>query len=85
MSTTTPMTRPVTTLDDLPRPRRHSLAGWATLWLAPEAARQQFAALGERFVMDVPLLPKMFWTTQRRVPSAGLHGVPLHQRHSPPR
>lgn len=63
MSATTPMTGPVTTLDDLPRPKLHSLAGWATLWAAPETARQQFAALGERFVMDVPLLPKMFWTS----------------------
>ncbi len=63
MSTTTPLTGPVTTLDDLPRPKLHSLAGWATMWAAPEAARQQFAALGERFAMDVPLLPKMFWTS----------------------
>jgi cytochrome P450 len=33
------------------------------LWFAPEKARQQFAALGERFVLDVPLLPTMLWTT----------------------
>ena len=62
MSTTTPATRPVTTLDDLPRPR-HSLAVWTTLWAAPETARQQLAALGERFVIDVPLLPTMLWTS----------------------
>ncbi|MCG7606554.1 MULTISPECIES: cytochrome P450 [Mycobacterium] len=63
MSTLTTMTGPVTTLDDLPRPRPHSLGGWLTLWRSPEAARQQFRELGDRFVMDVPLLPKMFWTT----------------------
>ena len=62
MSTTTPTTRPVTTLDTLPRPRI-SLAAWAKLWFAPETARQQFAALGERFTLDVPLLPTMFWTS----------------------
>ena len=62
MSTTTPTTRPVTTLDNLPRPKI-SLAAWAKLWAAPETARQQFAALGERFTMDVPLLPTMFWTS----------------------
>ena len=60
---TTPMTGPVITLDDLPRPRPNSLAGWVRFWTAPETARQQFAALGERFVMDMPLLPTMFWTT----------------------
>ncbi|WP_159437524.1 cytochrome P450 [Mycobacterium sp. DBP42] len=57
------MTGPVETLDDLPRPRPHSLGSWISLWRSPEAARQQFSELGERFVMDVPLLPKMFWTT----------------------
>ena len=63
MSTTTPTTRPVTALDTLPRPKI-SLAAWAKLWFAPEAARQHFATLGERFVMDVPLLPTMFWTRE---------------------
>jgi cytochrome P450 family 135 len=62
MSTTTPTTRPVTMLDTLPRPRI-SLVAWAKLWFAPETARRQFEALGERFMMDVPLLPKMFWTS----------------------
>jgi cytochrome P450 family 135 len=62
MSTITPTTRPVTTLDNLPRPKL-SLAAWAKLWAAPEAARQQFAALGERCTIDVPLLPTMFWTS----------------------
>lgn len=63
MSTTTSMTGPVTALDDLPRPRPNSLAGWVRFWTAPESARQQFATLGERFVVDMPLLPTMFWTT----------------------
>ena len=62
MSTTTPTTRPVTALDTLPRPRI-SLAAWAKLWFAPETARRHFAALGERFTLDVPLLPTMFWTS----------------------
>jgi cytochrome P450 len=61
MVTTTPA-RPVTTLDSLPRPRI-PLVAWAKLWFAPERARQQLAALGERFVLDVPLLPTMLCTT----------------------
>ncbi|HUB53896.1 MAG TPA: cytochrome P450 [Mycobacterium sp.] len=62
MSTTTPTTRQVTTLDTLPRPNI-SLAAFAKLFFAPEAARRQLAELGERFVLDVPLLPTMFWTS----------------------
>ena len=62
MNTTTPTTRPVTTLDTLPRPKI-SLAAYAKLFFAPETARQQLAALGERFVIDVPLLPTTFWTS----------------------
>jgi cytochrome P450 family 135 len=62
MSTTTPTTRQVTTLDTLPRPNS-SLAAWAKLFFAPETARQQLAGLGERFVLDVPLLPTMLWTS----------------------
>ncbi len=57
-----PTTQPVTTLDTLPRPKI-SLAAWAKLWFAPETARQQLSALGERFVLDVPLMPTMFWTS----------------------
>jgi cytochrome P450 len=56
------MTQPVTTLDNVPRPKA-PLRAWAKLFFAPEAARQQFAALGERFVIDVPLMPTMLWTT----------------------
>jgi len=63
MTIATAMTGPVTTLAELPRPRRHSLGGWLSVWRSPEAARQQFSELGDRFVMDVPLLPTMFWTT----------------------
>ena len=73
MSTTTPATRPVTTLDTLPRPRI-SLAAWAKLWFAPETARQQFAAFGERFTLDVPLLPTMLWTSSPRRRPGGLPG-----------
>ncbi len=62
MTTITPSTRSVTTLDDLPRPK-NSLAAWAKLFFAPETARQHLATLGERFVLDVPLLPTMFWTS----------------------
>jgi cytochrome P450 family 135 len=62
MSTTTPTTQQVTTLDTLPRPNI-SLAAWAKLFFAPETARQQLAGLGERFVLDVPLMPTMFWTS----------------------
>jgi cytochrome P450 len=62
MTTTTPTTQLVTTLDTLPRPKI-SLAAFAKLWFAPETARQHFAALGERFVLDVPLLPTMLWTS----------------------
>lgn len=59
---TTPTTVPVTTLDDLPRPR-NPLAAWAKNFFAPETARQQFQELGERFVLNVPLLPTMLWTS----------------------
>lgn len=62
MTTTTPTTRQVTTLDTLPRPNI-SLAAWAKLFFAPETVRQQLAGLGERFVLDVPLMPTMFWTS----------------------
>lgn len=57
-----PMIGPVTTLADLPHPNR-SLAAWAKVWRKPETARRQFALYGERFVMDVPLLPTMLWTS----------------------
>ena len=62
MNTTMSMTRQVTTLDTLPRPKI-SLTAWAKLFFAPETARQQLAGLGERFVLDAPLMPTMFWTS----------------------
>ncbi len=62
MSTVTPTTSQVTTLGMLPRPT-FSPGAWAKLFFAPESARQHFATLGERFVLDVPLMPTMFWTT----------------------
>jgi cytochrome P450 family 135 len=62
MSSPTPTSRPITTLDTLPRPRI-SLATWAKIFFTPETARQQLAALGERFVLQVPLMPTMFWTS----------------------
>ncbi|MYR07371.1 cytochrome P450 [Gordonia sp. SID5947] len=61
-TTPTPVTRQVTTLDSLPRPKI-SVAAWARLFAAPEASRRQLAELGDRFVLDVPLMPTMFWTS----------------------
>lgn len=62
MSVATPSTSQVTALDSLPRPR-HPAAAWARLFFAPEVARHELTGLGERFVLDVPLLPKMLWTS----------------------
>lgn len=62
MSTSTPTTSQVTALDSLPRPS-HPAAAWARLFFAPEAARHELTGLGERFVLDVPLLPTMLWTS----------------------
>jgi len=63
MSTALPTpSRAPTDLRSLPRPRS-SAAAWAKLFFAPERARQEFAGLGERFVLDVPLLPTMLWTS----------------------
>lgn len=62
MNIVTPTTSHVTELSSLPRPR-NSAATWAKLFFAPEAARQNLARLGERFVLDVPLLPTMLWTS----------------------
>ncbi|MBX7433385.1 cytochrome P450 [Mycobacterium sp. Y57] len=61
MTTQSPATHSVATLDTLPRPKIPA-AAWARLFFAPESARRHFAALGERFVIDVPLMPTMFWT-----------------------
>jgi len=62
MSTALPTTSPATSLRSLPRPRS-SVAAWAKLFFAPEAARQELTGLGERFTLDVPLLPTMLWTS----------------------
>lgn len=62
MSTVTPTTSQVTTLSTLPRPRS-SAATWAKLFVAPEAARQELTRLGQRFVLNVPLMPTMLWTS----------------------
>ena len=62
MSTMTPTTQTVTTLGALPHPRM-SLAAWARIWGAPETSRQQLSTLGERFTLNVPLLPTMLWTS----------------------
>ncbi|MCH9729720.1 MAG: cytochrome P450 [Actinomycetia bacterium] len=62
MSTATPTASPFTTLSTLPRPRS-SAAAWAKLFMAPEAARQELTRLGERFVLKVPLMPTMMWTS----------------------
>ncbi len=62
MSTALPTTSQATSLRSLPRPRS-SVAAWAKLFFAPEAARQELTGLGERFVLDAPLLPPMLWTS----------------------
>lgn len=62
MRTDTPETPTITELSSLPRPK-HAAAAWATLFLAPEKARRRLANLGSRFVLDVPLLPTMLWTS----------------------
>ena len=63
MSTATPTTCPVTTLSSLPPRPRNAATAWARLFLAPEAARQALTGLGPRFVLDVPLMPTMLWTS----------------------
>lgn len=62
MSTSTQTTRLVTALDAVPRPK-NALTAWTKLWFAPETARRQLTALGERFVLNAPLLPTMLWTS----------------------
>ncbi|MCB1286931.1 MAG: cytochrome P450 [Mycobacterium sp.] len=62
MNTVTPTTSQITELGSLPRPS-NSATAWAKLFFAPEAARRNLAGLGERFVLDVPLLPTMLWTS----------------------
>lgn len=54
---------PVATLKSLPRPLMGSAVGWATYWTMPDRARRQFAELGDRFVIDLPLMPKILFTT----------------------
>lgn len=55
-------TSTITELSSLPCPK-HPAAAWATLFLAPEKARRTLTGLGSRFVLDVPLLPTMLWTS----------------------
>ncbi len=62
MSTDTPTTSQVTSLRDLPRPKSSAVA-WAKLFMAPETARQELTRLGQRFVLNVPLMPPMLWTS----------------------
>ena len=57
-------TRRVLTLADLPRPAPNAIASWVKLWTKPEPARLDLATLGGRFAIDLPLLPKMFWTAR---------------------
>ena len=54
---------PVLSLDSLPRPPIHSLAGWIAFWTNPEFARRQMQKLGERVVLDIPFLPTMLFTS----------------------
>lgn len=52
----------MTTIDSLPRPPIHCLFGWGVFWTMPEVARRQMAKLGERVVVDIPLMPTMVFT-----------------------
>jgi cytochrome P450 len=47
----------------LPRPPIHSVLGFATYWASPEFFRKQFARLGERVAVEVPLLPPLLFTS----------------------
>lgn len=51
-----------TTLDALPRPPIHSALGWAVFWTMPDLARRQMEKLGERVVVDIPLMPTLLFT-----------------------
>ena len=51
------------TLADLPRPPGHSVLGWAAFWTMPDRARRGMAKLGERVVVDIPLMPTMLFTS----------------------
>jgi cytochrome P450 len=50
-------------MDLLPRPPIHSLLGWTVFWTMPEVARRAMTKLGERVVVDVPLMPTMLFTS----------------------
>ena len=54
--------QPLLTLGDLPRPPGHSVLGWAAFWTMPDRARRGMAKLGERVVVDIPLMPTMLFT-----------------------
>ncbi len=51
------------TLADLPRPPVHSALGWAMFWAMPDLARRGMSRLGERVVVDIPLMPRMLFTS----------------------
>lgn len=50
-------------LEDLPGPPIHSVVGFFAFWADPELARRELTKRGERFVVNVPLLPTVFVTT----------------------
>jgi cytochrome P450 family 135 len=51
------------TLGRLPRPPIHSMLGWSVFWTMPDVARRAMAKLGERVVVDVPLMPTLLFTS----------------------
>lgn len=60
----TPESTPaVLTIDSLPRPPVHSVFGFGAYWAAPEFTRKQLGKLGERVMVDVPMLPPLLVTS----------------------
>lgn len=57
------MPGPVLTLDSIRRPPIHSVLGWAAFWTMPDFARRRMEKLGERVVVDIPLMPTMLFTS----------------------
>jgi cytochrome P450 len=51
------------TLDSLPRPPFGSVVGWGAFWTMPELARRQMAKIGERVVIDIPMMPTILFTS----------------------
>jgi len=57
------MAGPVLTLDSIRRPPIHSVLGWAAFWTMPDFARRRMEKMGDRVVVDIPLMPTMLFTS----------------------